>query len=165
MNNQRILVLLIILLGCLGLLQAQYADEEKLLMQQYKLPEGALPDSIMTEIDSVMYLDGEVFNGTAFSRYENGQLQHVSQYVQGRKHGSTLVWYPDGKPQLMAHYRQGYLNGRFKGWYQFGAVIYDLVMRESAFKGDQLYDTDSQRETATVIESEPTGDSREQVND
>jgi antitoxin component YwqK of YwqJK toxin-antitoxin module len=165
MNNKTAIILLLALTCLAGVLSAQYTDDDKLMFQAYTLPDTALPDSVMTEVDSVMYLDGEVFTGTAFSRYDNGQLQHASVYLNGRKHGTTFVWYPDGKPQLMATYRNGWLNGRFKGWYQFGAVIYDLVMREGKYTGDSLYDADASRGEVTSEDSGREGDAPEAGND
>jgi hypothetical protein len=165
MNNKTAIILLLVLTGLAGVLSAQYADDDKLMFQAYRLPDTALPDSVMTEVDSVMYLDGEVFTGTAFSRYDNGQLQHASVYLNGRKHGTTYVWYPDGKPQLMASYRNGWLNGRFKGWYQYGAVIYDLVMREGRYTGDSLYDADTTRAEVTTEDGGSEGDAPEAGND
>jgi len=156
---------LILIVISAGLLSAQNLDEDKLLLQQYTLPEQALVDSVLTEIDSVMYLKSKPFTGTAYSLYDNGRLQHASPYIDGLKHGTTFVWYPDGKPQLIANYRNGYLNGRFKGWYQFGAVIYDLMMKDSSLAGDQMYETDAARETATTTDSEPSSDGIEQGND
>lgn len=165
MNKRAFLILLIVIGGCLGLLYAQYIDEDKLLLMQYKLPESAVSDTLLTEIDSVMYINSKPFTGTAYSVYSNGKLQHSAQYINGWKHGTMYVWYPDGKPQLLSNYRKGFLNGRFKGWYQFGAVIYDLVMNEGKYTGDQLYDTDNTRTDTAGDDSEKTGDGIETGND
>lgn len=159
------LAALLILVLSTGLLTAQYLDEDKLMMAQYKLPPMAVADSLLTEVDSVMFKDGELFTGTGYSVFANGQIQHATPYVNGLRHGTMLVWYPDGKPMLLANYRNGYLNGKFKGWYQFGAVIYDLVMKDSSLAGDQMYDSDTARETGNSDDSEPTGDGIEQGND
>lgn len=165
MNKRAFTLLLIIIGGCLGLLYAQYVDEDKLLLQQYKLPVNAVSDTLLTEIDSVMYINGKPFTGTEYSLYSNQKLQHTAQYINGRKHGTMYVWYPDGKPQLLSNYRNGYLSGKFKGWYQFGAVIYDLVMNEGRYSGDQLHDTDATRTDSATDDSEKTGDVIESGND
>ncbi len=165
MKTSALILLICIIYSSIGMLFAQSLDEDQLMMKQYKLPEKALPDSIMTEIDSVMYLNGKLFTGSAYSLYDNGQLQHTAQYIKGLKHGTMYVWYPDGKPQLIANYRNNQLNGRFKGWYQFGAVIYDLVLKDSAYTGDQLYDTDTSRAETTSDDAEKTGDVSDQTND
>ncbi len=160
-----IILMLLVLAGSTVLLTAQSLDEDQLMMRQYKLPEQAVAESLVVVRDSLLTLDGTPYTGTVFVRYSNGQLQTATQYVNGRKHGSALVWYPDGKPQLISNYREGRLNGRFKGWYQFGAVIYDLVLKDSAYAGDQMYETDTTRETGSGDEDEPGGDSRTQEND
>jgi antitoxin component YwqK of YwqJK toxin-antitoxin module len=158
-------VLMLALLCLAGVLYAQDYDDDKALFQAYKLPETALPDTVLVERDSIMYLDGNLFTGTAFSRFADGSLQHSSVYVNGRKHGTTFVWYPDGKPQLMATYRNGYLNGRFKGWYQYGGVIYDLVMKEGKYTGDSMYEGEASRAESSSDDSEKTADSNEGGND
>jgi antitoxin component YwqK of YwqJK toxin-antitoxin module len=165
MNKKAVLILLVAMTCLAGVLSAQYLDEDKLLFQQYRLPETATPDSVLTEIDSIMYINGNLFTGTAFSRFGNGQLQHASVYANGRKQGTIFVWYPDGKPQLMANYRNGYLNGRFKGWYQFGGVIYDLTLREGKYTGDSMYDVDSTRSETSSEDTDKTGDASEGGND
>jgi len=162
---QAIILLCIVISGFSGLLYAQYEDEEKLVLQHYKLPKDALPDSLMVEKDSVLYLKGKPFTGTAFSTYDNGKLQHAAIYKDGWKHGAMYVWYPDGKPQLLSNYRNGHLDGRFKGWYQFGAVIYDLVMRGSRYNGDQLYNADSTRAETSPEADDKTGDVVDKGND
>ena len=165
MKARKVLAALAVLVLLIGVLAAQYLDEDKLLIAQYTLPELAVADSVLTEIDSVMYIQGELFTGTAFSNFENGRLQHATPYLNGLKHGTTFVWYPDGKPMLLANYRNGHLNGRFKGWYQFGAVIYDLIMRDSSLAGDQMYDADTGRETGSGEDGEPSSDVIERAND
>jgi len=165
MRKRVFLPALLILTLSAGLLTAQNLDEDQLLLKQYKLPAEAIADSLLTEIDSVMYKDGSLFTGTGYSVFANGQLQHATPYVNGLKHGTAYVWYPDGKPMLLANYRNNHLNGRFKGWYQFGAVIYDLVMRDSSLAGDQMYDSDVARETGSGDDSEPSADARGQEND
>lgn len=165
MKTALTLILLLVLTSSAVLLAAVNLDEDQLMMRQYKLPEQAVAESLLVVRDSLLLHDGMPYTGTAFSRYSNGQLQTATQYVNGIRQGSALVWYPDGKPQLISNYKAGRLNGRFKGWYQFGAVIYDLVLKDSAYAGDQMYDTDTVRETGTSDADEPGGDSRTQEND
>jgi len=165
MNKQTVIIILTAIIISIGVLYAQYVDEDKLMLQQYKLPDKAVPDSVLTKIDSVLFLKNKPFTGTAYLNYDNGRLQHATQYVDGLKHGTMYIWYPDGKAQLLSNYRKGYLNGRFKGWYQFGAVIYDLVMKEGKYTGDQMYDVDTTRAETTSQDSEPSGDGIIKEND
>jgi len=148
-----------------NVLYAQNADEDLQFMKEYKLPQNAVAETELTAQDSLMLKDGKPFTGTAYVRYANNQLQRATQYVNGLKHGTMLVWYPDGKPQLLATYRKGRLNGKFKGWYQFGAVIYDLVLKDNAFVGDQLSDSDTGRETGSDEDNEFSGDGIDQSNE
>ncbi len=148
-----------------GTAAAENLDDDQLLMRDYRLPQNAVSEKELTLRDSLMWMGGGPFTGTAFLQYDEKQLQHATQYIKGVKHGSMLAWYPDGKPMLLANYRNGSLNGKFKGWYQFGGVIYDLVMRDSTLAGDQIYDADTGRETTGGDDSEPSGDGIEQGND
>jgi len=165
MKRYTLFTLILAGLAVTFVLQAQNLDDDQLMMRDYKLPAAAVEESVLTARDSLMLLNNKPYNGTAYSRYENGKLQHITQFVDGMKHGSLLVWYPDGKPQLISNYRKGRLNGRFKGWYQFGAVIYDLVMKDSKLTGDQMYESDSGPETSTREDSEPSSDPRAETND
>jgi antitoxin component YwqK of YwqJK toxin-antitoxin module len=165
MKKHYIILAIIMLAGCFSLPAMQYEDEDQQMMHQYKLPGNAIAEINLNATDSLMLQKGKPFTGTAFSRFENGKLQHATQYVNGLKQGLMLVWYPDGKPQLMSTYRKGHLNGRFKGWYQFGAVIYDLVLKDDAYMGDDLYDEDTTRQATGADESESSGDGIDQSND
>ncbi len=165
MKKQIALLMLMLLAGGLAFLQAQPIDEDQQMMRQYKLPEQAVPEADLIVRDSLATYEGLVYTGTVYTRYANGQLQTAVQYVNGLKHGQMLVWYPDGKAQLISNYRKGHLNGRFKGWYQFGGVIYDLVMKDNAYAGDQMYDDDSTRETTSGSDDEPTADGIDKSND
>jgi antitoxin component YwqK of YwqJK toxin-antitoxin module len=165
MKNIMSILLLALLVGSISFLIAQNLDEDQQTMRQYKLPEQAVLQTSLVSKDSLKLLDDKPFTGTAYSRYSNGQLQNITQYVKGFKQGSELIWYPDGRPQLMSTYRKNRLNGRFKGWYQFGAVIYDLVLKDSTYTGDQLSDSDTARETGTSEDSGPSADGKDQDND
>jgi hypothetical protein len=160
MNKKAVLIIMLVMTCLASVLYAQYADEERALFDQYRLPATATPDSVLTEKDSIMYQGDSLFTGITFSRFPDGRLQHVSPYQNGRKHGTTFVWYADGKPQLMATYRNGYLNGRFKGWYQFGAVIYDLNLRDGKYSGDVQYDSDTTRAETTTDSNEQSSDAK-----
>jgi antitoxin component YwqK of YwqJK toxin-antitoxin module len=170
MNGYKLILLaLFLLLAVLPVrverLNAQNLDDDQLFMREYKLPETAKPEAELVVRDSLLLKDGKPFNGTAYLRYDNNQLQQATQYKDGLKQGMMLVWYPNGSPQLMSTYRKGHLNGRFKGWYQFGAVIYDLVLKDDAYSGDQMIENDAARETGSGDDSEPAGDSIEQSSD
>lgn len=159
-----LILLLFLILTCLGSLYAQGYDEDQLTMQQYTLPQGAVLESSLTVNDSISYLSDKPFTGTAYSLFPDNKLQLVEQFKNGMKHGIMYVWYPDGKPQLMSFYRYGHLNGRFKGWYQFGGIIYDLVMRDGHYTGDELYDSETTRSQTDAGEGDSGGDGKDQSN-
>jgi antitoxin component YwqK of YwqJK toxin-antitoxin module len=165
MNNLKAISTLILLGIGFTMLFSQNADEEYDMLHQYKLSDKAVSEQSLTVQDSLSFLNSKLFNGVAFSSYDNKHIKQVTWYKNGMKHGSQYIWYPDGKPLLFSNYKFGHLNGRFKGWYQFGGVIYDMYMKDSSFGGDQRYDDDTTRATGTDTETDSNADGKDQSND
>lgn len=139
------MVLLSIFTLFIGSLFAQAQGEDFVSMQNWKLPEHAVPMSDLHLEAGILLQDGQPFEGWAFELYPEGTLLAATQYQKGRLHGCSLIWYPDGTPQMNASYQQGALNGRFLGWYQNGSVIYDRYINLGAYVSDNLADQDQDR--------------------
>ncbi len=165
MKKNTTFLLLFLMSALMGVLFAQSYDEDQITMQQYELPKNAVLESSLVVKDTISYFNDKPFSGTAYDLYTNKQLKLSSQYKNGMKHGIMYVWYPDGKAQLLSYYKYGHLNGRFKGWYQFGGVIYDLVMNQGHYAGDQLIDTDATRSQTDSAEGDSGADGKDQSND
>jgi len=164
MKKKSTFLLLFLMIISLGMLYAQSYDEDQITMQQYKLPDNAILESSLVVKDTIAFYNDKPFSGTAYESYTNNRLKLSAQYKNGYKHGIMYVWYPDGKPQLLSYYKYGHLNGRFKGWYQFGGVIYDLVMNQGRYSGDQQIDSDETRSQTDSSDNDGSADGKDQSN-
>ena len=156
---------MLLLIATLGstLFAAEY-DEDQLTMQQFQLPDNAVSDTLLVVRDSMSYYNNKPFTGVAFAFYSNKRLKLAAEYKNGMKHGLMYVWYPDGKSQMLTYYRYGHINGRFKGWYQFGGVVYNLVLRDGHYTGDEMIDADATRNQADTADSGSGADGKDQSN-
>ena len=78
-------------------------------------------------LESVMYYQGELFTGTGYDVYDNGQLQTEQSYTNGELNGVWKEWYKDGKIWSEGNFKEGKEHGVEKWWHQNG---------ELKFKGD-----------------------------
>lgn len=136
-------------------LSAQASQDEYRLLKSYETPKNAVSFDELTEVEG-RWLRGEIpFTGVAFKRFENGRLQQVFTLQEGLQDGPTYLWYPDGAPLMSANYRAGALQGRFLGWYAHGGVIYDMVLNQGVYSGDNIEDD---REQSAQEDGEREGD-------
>lgn len=136
-------------------LSGQANQDEYRLLKSYETPKNAVSFDELTEVEG-RWLRGETpFTGVAFKRFESGRLQQVFTLHKGLQDGPTYLWYPDGAPLMSANYRAGALQGRFLGWYAHGGVIYDMVLNQGVYGGDNIEDD---REQSVQEDGEREGD-------
>jgi len=140
-----------------GYTHAQNLGEEYISVQKWALPGSALLLSELRQNEDVYLYKDKPFNGWAYERFPNGNLQRAVSLYEGKQNGLMLMWYPDGKPQMSANYAAGYLHGRFLGWYNNGGVIYDMVINKGAYAGDSLLDNDDSRSASDPVILEGEG--------
>lgn len=152
------LVLLVLLFSLtLGSAFAQNKSEDYLAVKNWILPTNAVLFSNL-KLEKEVYLHNDKpFTGIAFERFTPTQLSRAVTYQNGKQNGVMLLWYPDGSPQMSANYRDGNLNGRFLGWYQSGGAIYDMVINNGAYAGDNLAEGDESRAASTIEDAEGEG--------
>lgn len=134
----RLLPLLLVLVFsfAVGSILAQNISEEYLSVKNWKVPGNAISYSELKLEDGLYLHKGKAFSGVAIERYSPTQPSRAITIHMGKQSGLMLLWYPDGSPQMSATYREGILHGRFLGWYQNGGVIYDMVINQGTYAGD-----------------------------
>lgn len=160
----RILLFLFLFLT-VSLVYAQNVSEEYLAVKNWVLPKGAVAFAEIKVEQGLALYQGKAFSGIAFERFDTKQLSRVVFYQNGVQEGLTLLWYPDGSPQMSAVYRAGALNGRFQGWYHNGSVIYDMMINNGAYAGDNLADSDESRAEAGSEDTEREGSDNDKTQE
>ena len=148
------LCLALLLLG-LGLLSAQIVEDYQFL-KAYTLPDTAIAFSETVEQGDLRLYQGLPFSGVTFERYANRRLSRIQSWKNGILDGPSYVWYQGGEPQMSVNYRRGKINGRFLGWYMHGGVLYDMIINDKGYAGDNISD-DGSREAGGDTEDEQEG--------
>ncbi|KIG18809.1 hypothetical protein DB30_07145 [Enhygromyxa salina] len=92
-------------------------------------------------------LEGRLYSGIAFERYESGGLLALAGFDQGRKYGVWRKWYPSGKLESERFFNCGN-NGPWREWDERGLLRVDdywecgvLVRRRRYGEGGALVET------------------------
>ncbi len=160
----RILLFLFLFLT-LSQAYAQNKSEEYLAVKNWVLPNEAISMKDIKVEDGIAQYKGKAFTGIAFERFDAKQLSRAVAYQNGIQEGLMLLWYPDGSPQMSAVYRGGALNGRFQGWYHNGNVIYDMMINNGTYAGDNLAEGDDSRGEAGQEDTEREGSDNDKTQE
>ncbi len=106
LRTLRISLLLIILFAC-------NANKENAVKTFYK--GGNIKEILVVTNDSVR-------NGTYKGYYERGNIQEVSDYVDGKLNGIRKFFYEDGKVKGIENYQNDKMNGEFKYFFANGNI-------------------------------------------
>ncbi len=129
-------------------------------IEEFTLPEDAIIMDKLDLIDSLYYYNYELFNGKAYSLFDNGQIGEFKTIKEGRLSGPAYSWYEDGTFAMQANFIKGYLAGRFIAWSEVGDLIYDMYFDKGQFQSDLQYERDTTREQQDNDASEGDADSQ-----
>ncbi len=130
-------------------------------IENFQLPETAIEITQLNIIDSLYYMNGNLYSGTAYSSFKNGQIKEFKSIKDGRLSGPAYNWYEDGSYAMEANFLNGYLAGRFVAWSEVGDLIYDMYFDKGQFKSDLQYERDTDREDQGEEAGEGDADSDE----
>jgi hypothetical protein len=68
---------------------------------------------------------GSKFTGVCAIRYPDGELESVTQMVNGAENGVCVGWYTDGRIQFYRELSRGVRHGRWLEWSADGDVTAD----------------------------------------
>ena len=60
------------------------------------------------------------YNGWTKLIYENGQVEFLTQFQDGKVHRSLMTWYENGVQESEQKYKEGKPHGLHKDWYENG---------------------------------------------
>lgn len=156
------LVLIIVFTLAIGSVLAQNMSEEYLFAKNWNAPDEAVLYRELKQEDGIYLFKGKAFSGIAIEQFSPTQLSRAVTLHQGKQNGLMLMWYPDGSPQMSATYRDGILHGRFLGWYHSGGVIYDMVINQGTYAGDNMAQSDDGRDDGDREDLEREGPDNDQ---
>ncbi|MFN5318630.1 MAG: toxin-antitoxin system YwqK family antitoxin [Bacteroidia bacterium] len=78
--------------------------------------------SALTNSADGVYFNGELFSGTAFENYRNGNIHAEIEYKNGKKHGASKIWHDNGQLEEETTFSEGKKDGLSKEWYDNGQL-------------------------------------------
>ena len=60
------------------------------------------------------------YNGWTKYVYENGQVEFLTQFQDGKVHGSVTMWYENGQKESEENYKEGNPHGLHEDWHENG---------------------------------------------
>lgn len=76
-------------------------------------------------------------HGIHFQFYENGNIQCLSNYINGQKNGLFTSWYANGDIHRMVNYKHGKMDGLYRSWYPNGQLRLQTVYKDGLHHYDQ----------------------------
>lgn len=97
-------------------------NEEEILSRGKNLLEqiGYDPiECISTDIET-----GEVYNGLAYTLFDDGNIESYSYYVDGEEDIQSVEFYYNGKLKNYCEFKDGLIEGEMIQWAENGQMIY-----------------------------------------
>jgi antitoxin component YwqK of YwqJK toxin-antitoxin module len=92
-------------------------------------------DSIVTNPSRDPFLK----NGEEKTKYTNGVIKTLGNYVNGKMDGQWYSWYSTGKPWSETFFEKGIKSGPTKTWYDNGSLRYEGQYAKDAQTGTWKY--------------------------
>jgi len=82
--------------------------------------------------------NGELMNGIEQLFYDNGVLESLSTYKDGKLNGVCMRWYDNGFLKWKGHYTEGKAEGRFTEYDEIGYIISQAHYNNDHFDGERV---------------------------
>ena len=116
------------------------------ILADYEKPIVSYPAITSTESKlgegGLVYRDGieTPFTGRIIDRFESGDIQMDSSYLEGQPHGVQVRYYKNGKPALEATFDNGRLSGIKSRWWESGLIREEEYWSDGKYRGRRLWD-------------------------
>ena len=84
--------------------------------------ESELQKRVDQEGNELLYAPGKQTPYTGWTKmiYENGQVEFLTRFQDGKTHGPFIMWYENGQKESEEKYKEGKPHGLFTDWYENG---------------------------------------------
>ncbi|MEP6834116.1 MAG: hypothetical protein ABJB74_12010 [Gemmatimonas sp.] len=91
--------------------------------------------SRLTEVNGVVLLNQQPFNGHVYEHFDGGVLKRDANYRDGKLNGVTRGWHENGQVDYARTYSAGLEEGTHKGWYENGGRRFEYHFRNGVSEG------------------------------
>ena len=88
--------------------------------------------------DGVLTLMGSPVTATVIEHHENGILKRSEEWVDGRRHGSSISWHSNAQVNELRTWLEGRKEGQHMGWYADGTLRFDYRYAHGLLEGNAL---------------------------
>lgn len=82
------------------------------------------------------YYADTLFSGHVHAFYQNGHMQRMQSYYQGKEEGLLLTWFQDGQKESERYFVAGEKDGQHKGWWENGQPRFEYQFKNGVYDGD-----------------------------
>lgn len=88
-------------------------------------------------VNGIKYLKNSKikFTGMAYKYYEDGSINRIKSYKDGKFHGESLSFYQNGEVRELENYNMGIKDGEFKVFYDNGEIKYRSLYKNGKLIG------------------------------
>ena len=109
-----------------------------------KIPETDINCSILSEKESIIYLNEDKFTGSCFTLYDfNLEKDEIRSYKRGLRHGVWVKYYGNGFLQYVGNAKKGEIHGDYIGYYLNGNIKEQGKMKNGYRDGQWTLNNDS----------------------
>lgn len=95
--------------------------------------------------DKLYYLDGKLFTGMCYEKFDNGKIGIKGQMKNGKKDGLWTWWYSSGQKKRETQFVDGKKDGLTYYWYENGQKQKELMFKQDKNVDQKLWDEEGNR--------------------
>ena len=78
-------------------------------------------------------------DGLQECRYNNGRIESMENWKEGKQHGESRYWYKNGQVKSTQNWKQGKQDGESKHWYENGQIESERNWKDGKIDGKQVF--------------------------
>jgi len=91
------------------------------------------------------FYNSQLYNGTVFSKFDNGEIGLKGSFVNGEKDGVWEYWYSNGQQKRITPYKGGKKEGLTTYWHLNGVKSKEILYKSDKNIDQKLWDEQGNR--------------------
>lgn len=124
-----------------GFLMIACAGDQPVMVQTLSAPVippvgVAADDPELKLVNGVWYYADTLFSGHVHAFHENGNMQRMQTYFEGKEEGLMMTWFPGGQKESERYFASGEKEGVHRGWWENGLQRFEYQFSRGQYQGD-----------------------------
>lgn len=82
------------------------------------------------------YYADTLFSGHIHTFHENGSMQRMQSYYEGKEEGVLITWFSNGQKESERYFAEGEKEGIHSGWWENGQQRFEYHFSKGQYNGD-----------------------------